>query len=187
MDQECNPIEATAYGGVGILLLFGQFQLACLRGCRVFEFKKSINSVTQSLWAVQMLIFLTFWTMCQSTESSVEVSFWMTLLVRFHIIRNARIENVGKSQSCMVSKLRIIWKQQQLALDPSSRQALELLQRNARGNGPREILQQIESAEGVDSVTRMHAQRAGFALRLDEEAATRPRHAGSIEPGCVSI
>ena len=32
-------------------------------------------------------------------------------VVRFHIIRNARIENVGKSQSCMVSKLRIIWKQ----------------------------------------------------------------------------
>ena len=31
--------------------------------------------------------------------------------VRFHIIRNARIENVGKYQSCMVSKLRIIWKQ----------------------------------------------------------------------------
>ena len=31
--------------------------------------------------------------------------------VRFHIIRNACIENVGKSQSCMVSKLRIIWKQ----------------------------------------------------------------------------
>ena len=34
-----------------------------------------------------------------------------TVRVRFHIIRNARIENVGKSQSCMVSKLRIIWKQ----------------------------------------------------------------------------
>ena len=31
--------------------------------------------------------------------------------VRFHIIRNARIENVGKYQSCMVSKVRIIWKQ----------------------------------------------------------------------------
>ena len=31
--------------------------------------------------------------------------------VRFHIIRNARIDNVGKSQSCMVSKVRIIWKQ----------------------------------------------------------------------------
>ena len=31
--------------------------------------------------------------------------------VRFHIIRNARIENVGKSQSCMVSNLRMIWKQ----------------------------------------------------------------------------
>ena len=33
------------------------------------------------------------------------------LRVRVHIIRNARIENVGKSQSCMVSKLRIICKQ----------------------------------------------------------------------------
>ena len=33
------------------------------------------------------------------------------LRVRFHIIRSARIENVGKYQSCMVSKLRIIWKQ----------------------------------------------------------------------------
>ena len=35
--------------------------------------------------------------------------------VRFHIyiyiIRNVRIENVGKSQPCMFSKLRIIWKQ----------------------------------------------------------------------------
>ena len=30
---------------------------------------------------------------------------------RFQIIRDARIENVGKSQSCMVSKLRIIWKE----------------------------------------------------------------------------
>ena len=30
---------------------------------------------------------------------------------RFHIIRNACIDNVGKYQSCMVSKLRIIWKQ----------------------------------------------------------------------------
>ena len=33
------------------------------------------------------------------------------LRVRFHIIRNARTENVGKYHSCMVSKLRIIWKQ----------------------------------------------------------------------------
>ena len=32
-------------------------------------------------------------------------------MVRFHIIRNARIENVGKYQSCMLSNLRIIWKQ----------------------------------------------------------------------------
>ena len=33
------------------------------------------------------------------------------LRVRFQIIGNARIKNVGKSQSCMVSKLPIIWKQ----------------------------------------------------------------------------
>ena len=33
------------------------------------------------------------------------------LRVRFQIIGNARIKNVCKSQSCMVSKLRIIWKQ----------------------------------------------------------------------------
>ena len=31
--------------------------------------------------------------------------------VRFQIIGNALIENVGKYQSCMVSKLPIIWKQ----------------------------------------------------------------------------
>ena len=31
--------------------------------------------------------------------------------VRFHIVRNACIEYVGEYQSCMVSKLRIIWKQ----------------------------------------------------------------------------
>ena len=31
--------------------------------------------------------------------------------MRFQITRNACIENVGKYQSCMVSKLRIIWKQ----------------------------------------------------------------------------
>ena len=31
--------------------------------------------------------------------------------VRLHIIRNEILENVCKTQSCMVSKLRIIWKQ----------------------------------------------------------------------------
>ena len=35
-----------------------------------------------------------------------------TIRVRFHspIIRNARMENVGRSQSCMVSEVRILWK-----------------------------------------------------------------------------
>ena len=44
----------------------------------------------------------------------------LTLQVRFQIIGNARIENVGKSQSCMVSKLPIIWKQT-VAVAASSR------------------------------------------------------------------
>ena len=36
--------------------------------------------------------------------------------VRLHIIRNVRIENSGKYQSCMVSKLRIICKQTEALL-----------------------------------------------------------------------
>ena len=34
----------------------------------------------------------------------------LNLRVRFQIIGNERIKNVGKSQLCMVSKLPIIWK-----------------------------------------------------------------------------
>ena len=49
-------------------------------------------------------------TMPLETESTAEQT-EQGVPVRFHIIRNARIENVGQSQSCMVSKLRIIWKQ----------------------------------------------------------------------------
>ena len=36
--------------------------------------------------------------------------------MRFQIIGTARITNVGKSQSCMVSTLPIIWKQTVLAI-----------------------------------------------------------------------
>ena len=50
---------------------------------------------------------------CDSEEERAE-----ELRVCFQIIRNARIENVGKFQSCMVSKLRIIWKQTVLSLQP---------------------------------------------------------------------
>ena len=32
-------------------------------------------------------------------------------MVRFHTIGHARIENIGKSQSCMVSQSRMMWKQ----------------------------------------------------------------------------
>ena len=41
----------------------------------------------------------------------MKTALMLTVRVRFQIIRNARIDNVGKSQSCMISKLRIIWKQ----------------------------------------------------------------------------
>ena len=43
-------------------------------------------------------------------ETLSEMSLALGVEVRFHINRNARIESVGKYQSCMVSKLRIIWK-----------------------------------------------------------------------------
>ena len=43
--------------------------------------------------------------------SGVDTNPANTIRVRFQIIGNARIDNVGKSQSCMVSKLPIIWKQ----------------------------------------------------------------------------
>ena len=41
----------------------------------------------------------------------------VVLRVRLHIIRNERIEIVGKSQSCVISKLRITCKQ---IVDPAS-------------------------------------------------------------------
>ena len=59
----------------------GQFQVTCLRGCSIVEFPKSIDHVTQAMWAVHTLIFLVFWTICSSGDASVENAFWMTLLV----------------------------------------------------------------------------------------------------------
>ena len=47
----------------------------------------------------------------QGPDGTSELEPLLLRRVRFHIIRNARIESVCKSQSCMVSKLRIIWKQ----------------------------------------------------------------------------
>ena len=63
------------------------------------------NATIPSFWTAQRFRHgqLGMW-LC----SILIIQIW-TYQVRFHIIRNARIENVGKSQSCMVSKLRIIW------------------------------------------------------------------------------
>ena len=52
----------------------------------------------------------------QSLYLNSQLSVRQLLRVRLKIIRNARIENVGKYQSCMVSKLRIICKQTVLGL-----------------------------------------------------------------------
>ena len=47
----------------------------------------------------------------QTSQAGATTASTNALRVRLHIIRNERIENVGKSQSCMISKLRIICKQ----------------------------------------------------------------------------
>ena len=57
---------------------------------------------------------------CEATREVADVTEEGTppeVRVRFHIIGNACIENVGKSQSCMVSKLPIIWKQTVCTID----------------------------------------------------------------------
>ena len=55
-------------------------------------------------------------THCSNAPVAAALPTLHLLRVRFHNIRNVRIENVGKYQSCMVSKLRIIWKQTVAAL-----------------------------------------------------------------------
>ena len=66
--------------------------------------------------------------------------------VRFQIIRNARIENVGESQSCMVSKLRIIWKQTVPAPGP--------LNPMCAGRSLRASRRQVPAAAGVLQLPR---------------------------------
>ena len=46
------------------------------------------------------------------------ISRFVDVRVRFQIIGHARIKNVGKYQSCMVSKLPVIWKQTVCAMSP---------------------------------------------------------------------
>ena len=70
--------------------------------------------------------------------------------VRFHIIRNARIENVGKSQSCMVSKVRIIWKQ---TVHQMLFKLLYLVTASSRENAAR---------AHVGRVSRLHLHQAVF-------------------------
>ena len=71
--------------------------------------KWPINSArTVGVWCVGMNAWLP---LEQARTKLEELSQAARVAVRFHIIRNARIENVGKYQSCMVSKLRITWKQ----------------------------------------------------------------------------
>eukprot|EP01048_Picozoa_sp_COSAG05_P007208 COSAG05_NODE_502_length_9214_cov_3.816676_9_plen_106_part_00 len=71
--------------------------------------------------------------------------------MRFHIIRNARIENVGKSQSCMVSKLRFMWKQ---------------------------TVSRRTAARGVDFVSRLRDSECGWAGKLAAAAERVRAYAG---------
>ena len=49
--------------------------------------------------------------------------------VRFHIIGNDIIKNVGKSQSCMVSKLPIAWKQTVRIYNPEIVEGVQICSR----------------------------------------------------------
>ena len=73
--------------------------------------------------------------------------------VRVHIIGNAHIENVGKYQSCMVSKVRIIWKQ---TVDESG----ELV----GGGGEAVALEGEAFAAAVASITTNDDERPDSAL-----------------------
>ena len=107
--------------------------------------------------------------------------------VRFHIIRNARIENVGKYQSCMVSKLRMIWKQTVGGVAPACRKvravaAMALLSPPAAmGEGARSVAAErhagvgaacAATAAGLAAVPHSPSQPGG-EHDADETAAVR--------------
>ena len=66
---------------------------------------------TRPARVVQVAALVTAVLVASTATAAIAAAAVRTVRVRFHIIRNARIENVAKSQSCMVSKLRIVWKQ----------------------------------------------------------------------------
>jgi hypothetical protein len=81
INDGCSSIESTAYGTVGVLALILLIWLTCLRGCGVIAFPKSFDAVTTSLWGAHTVLFLSFWTACKISDSSVEKAFWLTLLI----------------------------------------------------------------------------------------------------------
>ena len=61
------------------------------------------------------------WRAAEAPTSLLKQVSYLVRRVRFHIIRNSRIENVGKSMPCMVSNLRMIWKQTVHSTNPTTR------------------------------------------------------------------
>eukprot|EP01043_Picozoa_sp_COSAG02_P035411 COSAG02_NODE_2535_length_8585_cov_3.664624_3_plen_830_part_00 len=81
IDEQCGYTEQATYGFVSLLMLITCSVIFCLRGCRIKDFPKSINSVTIGLWFTLTLVVMSFWIGCGSTDTSVEKPFWVTLLV----------------------------------------------------------------------------------------------------------
>ena len=98
------------------------------------------------------------------------------LRVRFQIIGNACIKNVGKSQSCMVSKLPIIWKQTVGDGDLGEDGDAEILRNNGGGKhcmmismiGSRLVEEWSASrvADAIDEDLASRRARRGGALRV---------------------
>ena len=92
------------------------------------------------------------------------------LRVRFHIIRNACIVYVGEYQSCMVSKVRIIWKQ---TVSQAQAQAQALLKQEANSDADASSLAQQRGEELASANEQLSvAQRERSELQVREHLPT---------------
>ena len=91
IDEQCGSSEKTVYGFMTLLMMAGVLQVFCLRGCGIIGFPKSINGVTITLWAMQTLVFMSFWIGCGATDTTVEKPFWVTILISSVILAVALI------------------------------------------------------------------------------------------------
>ena len=118
----------------------------------------------------------------QEVEENIVQDF---LRVCLKIIRNARLENVGKYQSCMVSKLRIIWKQTEAKTEKSiGRRADDdggggggMLRATATAIGGHEQLAQLEKR----LLRQMERQHAQLTDRIDKLLSLQQQQCGALK------